>query len=303
MTDPFVRSLVGDASRPELRVERRYPGSPEQVWSALTTPERLARWLGVVEGAPRRVGDAFTVTFPDAPEEPARGRVSACIPRRLIVLEWHWGGEARSTVTVALDAVDGGCRVTLTHRLGEPDHVADYGGGWEWCLQRLAAGRRGDDGGGFDERAARARWRDMSAHAFTIDVALDAPPADVWQALTTVDGLRSWWWDHWRDVEITVDAQEGHGYRFAAPGAGIAVSGRFLAVEPMRRLAYTWRWEDADGISRDEACDVVLRERDGGGCRLTLRHTGPWVDDGPARSYRQGWESTLGRLVAALATR
>ncbi|WP_158597306.1 SRPBCC domain-containing protein [Microbacterium telephonicum] len=77
------------------------------------------------------------------------------------------------------------------------------------------------------------------------------------------------------------------------------MSGRFLAVEDDQRLAFTWRWEDADGVSQDEACELNLHP-DGDGTRLTLRHTGPWRDGAPAESYRQGWEFTLGRLTAVL---
>ncbi|RZI94733.1 MAG: SRPBCC domain-containing protein, partial [Microbacterium sp.] len=84
-----------------------------------------------------------------------------------------------------------------------------------------------------------------------------------------------------------------------APGAGIVVTGEYLAVDEPSHLSFSWRWADADGTSIDEACDVRI-ESAGSGTHLTVRHTGPWTDDTPAENYRQGWDFTLGQLRRAL---
>ncbi|MCT9820193.1 SRPBCC domain-containing protein [Microbacterium sp. W1N] len=143
----------------------------------------------------------------------------------------------------------------------------------------------------------------MTGHplrAIEIEVDLPAPPEVVWRSLTTPDGVAAWWWDHWDDVRIAVDARPGGAYRFAAPGAGIAVSGRYLTVDAPHRLAFTWVWEDDDGSTRDESCDLHLTEAPTG-CRLSLRHTGPWPDETPGEDYREGWLFTLGRLQTILS--
>jgi len=139
------------------------------------------------------------------------------------------------------------------------------------------------------EPAAAERWRAIADRVLVVERHLNASRADVWRPLTTEAGLRAWWWSHWNDVEITADARPGGSYRFTAPDAGIRIEGSYLDVDPDEHLAFTWRWTDADGTSADEACDIVLTEVDGG-TSLALRHTGPWPDDAPAESYRQGWE-------------
>jgi uncharacterized protein YndB with AHSA1/START domain len=126
---------------------------------------------------------------------------------------------------------------------------------------------------------------------------LHAPIERVWDAWTTRSGLEAWWWSHWADVEITVDARVDGAYRFAAPHAGLRVSGVFAQVERPRLLAFTWEWEDADGIQPEEHVVVEL-DVDADGTRLTLRHTGPWHDAAPARDYAEGWGFVLAALEA-----
>ena len=71
------------------------------------------------------------------------------------------------------------------------------------------------------------------------------------------------------------------------------------AVEPRRRLAFTWVWADDDPATRDEAVDVTFRETERG-TTVSVRHTGPWDSDAPAESYRQGWEFVLSELARRL---
>ena len=132
-----------------------------------------------------------------------------------------------------------------------------------------------------------------------MDALIPAPVETVWAAWTTPHGLRRWWWNHWPDVEIEVDARVGRGYRFAAPGAGIVVSGTYLDVREPTTLVFTWEWTDADGVQAGETVDVRFEETDGS-TRLTLRHSGPWSDDAPAESYRQGWAFVLAALDSAV---
>ena len=132
-----------------------------------------------------------------------------------------------------------------------------------------------------------------------MDAVIPAPVEKVWAAWTTTAGLRRWWWNHWPDVEIEVDARVGGAYRFAAPIAGIVVSGTYLEVREPTTLVFTWEWTDADGAQAGETVDVRFAAVDGS-TRLSLCHKGPWSDDAPAESYRQGWAFVLSALEKAL---
>ncbi|WEK14283.1 MAG: SRPBCC family protein [Candidatus Microbacterium phytovorans] len=294
MRDLLLRGLTGSSHEPIVTIVRRYAATPDDVWSALTDSSRLARWLGDVE---RDADDPALVRirFADDPDGPAALRIEQCAPAETLAVGWTWDAEAPSRVRVDLRRDGDGTILTLEHRLGEPDHVADYGGGWESHLRALAKLHGGADNG----TDAAAPWALLAQRPLHLEIELSSPVADVWASLTRPERLRTWWWNHWDDVEITADARPGGAYRFAAGAAGIAVAGRYLAVEAPHRLAFTWRWSDADGESRDEACDIDLRET-AAGCVLTLRHTGPWTDDGPVESYRQGWEFVFAALRVSL---
>src|SRR5919204_1380242 len=68
-----------------VRMEDRFDTDIDDLWSALTEPRRLARWLGEVEGD-LRLGGEFRARFFTSGWE-GTGRVEACEPpQRLLVL-------------------------------------------------------------------------------------------------------------------------------------------------------------------------------------------------------------------------
>jgi uncharacterized protein YndB with AHSA1/START domain len=131
-----------------------------------------------------------------------------------------------------------------------------------------------------------------------LETVIAAPRPRVWAAWTTTKGLSRWWWNHWPDVQIDVDARVGGAYRFAAPTAAIVVTGIYLRVDEPTHLSFTWQWSDQDGVQPDETVDVEFAEMDGD-TRLMLVHSGPWTDDKPAESYRSGWDFVLDALRRA----
>ncbi|WP_163540790.1 SRPBCC family protein [Occultella kanbiaonis] len=302
MDDTIRRALTGTAERPTLTFRRTYRATPAQVHDACTDPVRLARWFGDVAGSPSAPGDAFTAVLSDETDDIAAGRVVSCSAQEIAV-SWSWQGEAESVISARITPLDAATtELRLQHSLAEPAHAVGYGGGWEQCLHALARSLGAPpDGTAGDtvEADAAAQWRTITRAPLELAQRVEASPDRVWAAFTTTDGLRSWWWRHWDDVRFEVDARIGGGYRIEAPGAGITLRGSYLALEEPGHLAFTWVWEDADGSVPDEAVDVRIVP-DGGGCVVHVRHSGPWVDDTPATSYRQGWEFTLSQLAQSL---
>ncbi|WJL94878.1 SRPBCC domain-containing protein [Microbacterium sp. ET2] len=129
---------------------------------------------------------------------------------------------------------------------------------------------------------------------------IHAPLDQVWTAWTTPAGLRTWWWNHWPETQISADAVVGGRYRFAAPQVGIVVSGEYLTVDEPHRLSFTWRWEDADGVQDGEIVDVTFVTV-AQGTRVTIVHRGPWQGASAAEDYRQGWTFVLDALAAHTA--
>ncbi|WP_242578914.1 SRPBCC domain-containing protein [Amycolatopsis sp. 195334CR] len=130
---------AGDAYTIELR--RRYDAQVEDVWDALTNPERLRRWLKPVTGD-LRPGGQFAL---DGGEH---GEILRCEPPRLLKVSWLFGPEAddwpgTSEVEVRLAAAPAGdTEFELIHAavVGEP-LFPTYGpgaGGVGWDLHLLA---------------------------------------------------------------------------------------------------------------------------------------------------------------------
>ncbi|GAB3406043.1 hypothetical protein GCM10027515_20150 [Schumannella luteola] len=129
-----------------------------------------------------------------------------------------------------------------------------------------------------------------------------ADPARVWAALTTSDGVGSWWWSHWSGVRVRFDAVAGQDYSIVAPQQGIHLVGRFEEVEPESRLVVTWSWRDADRSDPEERVEIALAPSgDGRGTEVIVQHSGPWTSDAPGELNLQGWTFTLGQLARTLA--
>ncbi|MFQ1002115.1 SRPBCC family protein [Modestobacter sp. SSW1-42] len=120
-----------------LRFRRRWPHPVDDVWAALTEPDRLARWIGTYDGV-REPGGAgtFTMTHEDgAAGEPLR--VVACAAPVRLVVEWDTEGGWR--VELDLDGDGGGAVLTFTQLFAPGTDVVDYALGWHWYLDKLDA--------------------------------------------------------------------------------------------------------------------------------------------------------------------
>ncbi len=120
-----------------LVVERSYAGSLHEVWSALTTPERLPRWFAPVSGD-FKVGGRYQI------EGNAGGQILTCQAPDHLAMTWEFGGDI-SWVDVRL-APDGESATVLRleHSAPVPEEKwrefgpGAVGIGWEMMLMGLA---------------------------------------------------------------------------------------------------------------------------------------------------------------------
>jgi uncharacterized protein YndB with AHSA1/START domain len=124
----------------DLHYSEVLPHSLARVWSALTTADALREWLMDSDFEPR-VGREFTFLCPPSPG--IRGYVECKVlelePMRRVV--WSWLGTDEgdpTTVTIELEAVDGGTRLTLRHRGDTAPEVRDRtAAGWTQKISEL----------------------------------------------------------------------------------------------------------------------------------------------------------------------
>jgi uncharacterized protein YndB with AHSA1/START domain len=147
-----------------VRIEDRFDTAIDDLWSALTDPDRLARWHGTVEGD-LRPGGEFRV-YLEADDVESTGRVEACEPpRRLLVTtretdESYHKGQGVAPFDAAIEATltaDGDQTILVIEVTGIPLHVlAAYGAGWHIHAENLAAYLAGRERGDTE-----ARWGEL----------------------------------------------------------------------------------------------------------------------------------------------
>jgi uncharacterized protein YndB with AHSA1/START domain len=137
-----------------VRLKAGFQADRDDVWSALTDPQRLTHWYGNVEGD-LRVGGVFKA-FVLASEWDGQGRIDACAPqRKLEVTMWEEEGVEHVIAVELID--DGGLTILTLEVRGLPlDLVWAYGAGWQVHLEDL--------GGyllGHDIRNLPTRWDEL----------------------------------------------------------------------------------------------------------------------------------------------
>jgi uncharacterized protein YndB with AHSA1/START domain len=152
----LLGSLRTADGRGVVRMEDRFDTDVEDLWAALTSPERLARWIGEVEGDLRLRG-AFRARFFSSGWE-GTGRVEACEPpQRLLVRIRDADGPGEGSIEVTLTTDGDQTTVVWEERGMPPNLLSAYGAGVQLHVEDLAdhlAGReRRDD--------TKARWDEL----------------------------------------------------------------------------------------------------------------------------------------------
>ena len=159
-----------------VRIEDRYDTGLDDLWEALTDPDRLARWYGEVEGDLRQGGQFRT--YNAANDIEAMGRVEACEPPRRLRLtsketdESHRRGQGvppfDQTIEATLTA-EGDRTILVIEVAGMPlDKIAFYGAGWQIHAENLARFVVGQDAADTEPR-----WNQLVPHYQNLAADLD----------------------------------------------------------------------------------------------------------------------------------
>lgn len=113
--------------------ERTFDTTVEDLWNAITNPERIARWFTPVSGE-LKLGGRYRL------EDNAEGTIERCDPPEALDLSWEFAG-TMSWVRARIRPDGGGARLTLEHfaHMEGPgaEHFQQFGpaaGGVGWDL-------------------------------------------------------------------------------------------------------------------------------------------------------------------------
>lgn len=120
----------------EVRREIVLPATPDEVWDALTDPDRLAEWFANdVELDPRPGGEGV-FRWEDGDER--RAVIEVVEEARRLTFDWGEPEGELSTVDFTLEEVPAGTRLTVVETA--PAALSACHGEWAWALELQALG-------------------------------------------------------------------------------------------------------------------------------------------------------------------
>lgn len=133
---------------------RDYDTTVEDLWDALTQPERIPRWFLPVSGD-LKLGGRYQL------QGNAGGTITRCEPPRCLGLTWEAQGDVSWVEVTLSEAPGGGARLRLEHMAHVSPFWDDYGPGAVgigWELGLVGLGLHLESGGGTVDKAAAAAW-------------------------------------------------------------------------------------------------------------------------------------------------
>ncbi|KRB73244.1 polyketide cyclase [Nocardioides sp. Root190] len=132
-----------------VQFERTFRAPVEDVWAAVTEPDRLARWIGTWTGDPAAGEVLFQMTFEgdDVPEE--LFTIDECAPpyRLRITTSMPTDGDAPDSWRLHLDLseADGVTMLRFAQDVPDPTMAESVGPGWDYYLDRMQVAEAGGD--------------------------------------------------------------------------------------------------------------------------------------------------------------
>lgn len=151
-----------DEERGAVRVEDVYDTDISDLWSAITKPERLARWLATVEGE-LTLGGIVHASFTSTWEGP--GRIDVCEAPHHLVLTMEPGTDDEAVIEAVLTVEEGRTRLVIEERGLPLDVLYKHGAGWQAHIEDLGRYLEGD------ESNWKARWTELTPDYETLTVA------------------------------------------------------------------------------------------------------------------------------------
>jgi uncharacterized protein YndB with AHSA1/START domain len=291
-----------------VRFERILDQPIQRIWAALTEPDQVSAWLApaTIEG---REGGSISVRMVGGM---MGGKILQWKENELLEYEWYKESIVRWEL---LPDGDSRTRLIFTFRFAPKTQLKEAATGWHYHLDALAIIAAGEK-----MPAVRVEdWEDISGKAaaryeaslrqpghedpadkapFVIERTFNFPVSRVWKALTDKDEIRQW--------SFTMAEFEPRvGFDFTFYGEHeterFVHFCRIMEVIPVRKLVYSWRYENVIGISY--VSFELFPEGDRTRLRLTheglenLAHAGPHY---ARTNFMAGWTSIFDQGLAPL---
>lgn len=138
---------------PHVVMSRELRAPVEDVWAAVTEPERLARWIGTWTGDPATGHVEFRMLYEGDDMPPEEFHIDECeAPRRLAITTVSTYEDRVVSWILELDLVelDGVTTLTFAQSVPDPTMAHSVGPGWDYYLDRMVAAETGRDPAAID---------------------------------------------------------------------------------------------------------------------------------------------------------
>ena len=142
----------------------------------------------------------------------------------------------------------------------------------------------------------------MSGEILHLERTFQAPAQKVFDAWTSEEVLRRWFYGQpgWETPEAQVDLRVGGAVRIVmrnpVGGEDHGGGGEYTEVDPPRRLAFTWAWDNDE--ERQTLIEIEFEEAEGA---TTVRFTHNGLRDTESvRNHEEGWNVCFDNLQRAL---
>jgi uncharacterized protein YndB with AHSA1/START domain len=151
-----------DEERGAVRVEDVYDTGIDDLWSAITEPDRLARWIATVEGD-LTLGGTVYASFTSTWEGP--GRIDVCDAPHHLLLTMEPGTDDEAEIEAFLTAEGARTRLVIEERGLPLEHLYKHGAGWQAHIEDLGRSLGGGDSNW------KARWTELTPEYESLGVA------------------------------------------------------------------------------------------------------------------------------------
>jgi uncharacterized protein YndB with AHSA1/START domain len=141
-----------DERRGAVHVEDVYDTDIGDLWSAITQPDRLARWIAAVEGD-FRVGGIVQTRFTSTWEGP--GRIDICDPPNRLLVTMEPGTDDEAVIEAVLTSEGERTRLVVEERGLPVEPLYKHGAGWQAHLEDLSRYLAGG------QSNWKARWTEL----------------------------------------------------------------------------------------------------------------------------------------------
>jgi uncharacterized protein YndB with AHSA1/START domain len=142
----------------------------------------------------------------------------------------------------------------------------------------------------------------IGGHTLRMERTFQAPAQRVFDAFTSEEVMRRWWHagHDWEtpvaDVDLRVGGRVRVVMRDPESDARYGGGGEYVEIDPPRRLAFTWTWEDDRHQPQLIAIDF---EESHGATTVRFTHSNLW-DEEAVTSHEGGWGVAFDNLAHAL---